>query len=219
MSQNHDFFSQFGSYLAQRQRGFVGHRMKTAVLVPLLKIEDEWCVLFEERAHTLRRQAGEICFPGGHSDQSDNTEEETALRETCEELGLTRTDIQCLGALDIYATFSDLLVYPFVGILSDYKKITPNSAEVESIFTVPLQYLLHYPLQRYEISFLPKFQADFPFHLIRGGEQYRWRIGTNPQWFYQYENRVIWGLTARILTHFLEVVKTFKKIDVKQFGG
>ena len=64
-----------------------------AVLLPLVKKEDGIHILFEERALTLKRQPGDICFPGGKVDVDDANEEYTAIRETIEELGLKREDI------------------------------------------------------------------------------------------------------------------------------
>ncbi|NEU34154.1 CoA pyrophosphatase, partial [bacterium LRH843] len=60
--------------------------LQFAVLVPLVQKQDELHVLFEVRAHHLRRQPGEICFPGGKIEPNDSTPQDAAVRETTEEL-------------------------------------------------------------------------------------------------------------------------------------
>ena len=65
-----------------------------AVLLPLVRTPEGISVLFEERAHTLRSQPGEVCFPGGKYECEDNSFRNTAVRETCEELGLKPEDYQ-----------------------------------------------------------------------------------------------------------------------------
>ena len=70
------------SVLKDRPRKLLGEEgwTKTAVLVPLVKQAGHWTILFEERAHTLKRQPGEISFPGGHCDPGDPDEQSTAIR-------------------------------------------------------------------------------------------------------------------------------------------
>lgn len=194
--------------LHQRKRGLIGKHQKTAVLVPLVLLADgNTGVLFEERAHTMRRQPGEISFPGGYFEESDALEEETAIRETSEELGIDRNDIEVLGALDVFAASTSLLVYPYVGWVSSYPRLNPNPDEVERVFTVELHRLLHFVPQVYRVPLRPHPPSDFPYHLIPNGRNYAWRSSQTEQWFYELDNRVIWGLTARILTHFLELLR------------
>ena len=62
----------------------------SAVLIPFVTINNELSLLFEKRAANIR-QGGEICFPGGEFDASeDDSFEQTAIRETEEETGITR---------------------------------------------------------------------------------------------------------------------------------
>ncbi len=78
--------------LRNRRASVLGHEqsLKTAVLLPLVEWDGKTCVLFEKRSHTLQHQPGEICFPGGTKDPGDLQAVDTAVRETCEELGLHR---------------------------------------------------------------------------------------------------------------------------------
>ena len=76
--------------LAGRQPEILGHEKlpKYAVLLPLIEVENETHILFEVRSLSLRRQPGEICFPGGKIDPEDSDQRKCAIRETTEELGI-----------------------------------------------------------------------------------------------------------------------------------
>ena len=83
-----------------------------AVLVPLVEGEDgSLSVLYEVRAGTLRRQPGEVCFPGGKI-EGDETPEQCALRETWEELAIPAEEIQLLGPLDFLFHRAGFIMYP-----------------------------------------------------------------------------------------------------------
>lgn len=195
--------------LRGRSRRIMGEdqHVKAAVLLPLVQNENgEWAVLFEKRAKTMRRQAGEMCFPGGHCDASDLDEQETAIRETSEELGIPQSHIDCIASLDVLVTWSRLLVYPFVGRISRVKEIRPNPAEVDEIFTVELQRLLTATPQVHAVQLKPNPPEDFPYHLLPNGRDYVWRDAQVNQVFYEFDGRIIWGMTARILTHFLTLL-------------
>jgi coenzyme A diphosphatase NUDT7 len=197
--------------LSEHERGLLGEKRyrKNAVLVPLIKTsENRLAVVFTKRASTLRRQPGEISFPGGHREETDETEWSTALRETSEELQLPADSIQYMGALDVLVMPSRMIVYPFVGLLARPELIQPNPQEVDEIFTVELDRLLSIQPACYEVTIKMEPEPDFPFHLIPHGENYAWGTGKVPQLFYEVDGRIIWGLTARILSHFLTVVGT-----------
>ena len=140
---------------------------EAAVLLPLVQTEQGIAVLFEERAHSLRRQPGEICFPGGKVECSDaNNFAVTAVRETCEELGLSPEDITLCGELDSLVTHMGPIIHPFVGMLKDISKISFNPSEVECVFTVPLQELLSMTPRRCSMELADHPGEDFPFDLV-----------------------------------------------------
>ena len=64
--------------------------VEAAVLVPIYGWPERPGLVFTERRADLRRHAGEISFPGGRHDESDESLLATALRETEEEVGLPR---------------------------------------------------------------------------------------------------------------------------------
>ena len=83
-----------------------------------------------------------------------------------------------------------------------------NKDEVEEVFTVPLSYLMNAKPEKYRVDFEVRPESDFPYELIQGGKDYDWRPRKLDEYFYFYEDRVIWGLTAKILTHFLSLIHT-----------
>lgn len=195
--------------LHKRSPKILDHRrhFKTAVLLPLIKQDDEYVVLFEKRSMNLSNQPGEICFPGGMCEPEDGSARNTAVRETCEELGLYPEDFEVLADLDIMVSPFGILIIPFLGIINNPEAIDPNPDEVEKVFCVPLSYLLEHEPLRHQMSLSVTFPDDFPLELIPQGKNYPFRQGILPQYFYIWEGEVIWGLTARILHHFIEMIK------------
>ncbi|WP_270182521.1 NUDIX hydrolase [Alkalihalobacillus sp. CinArs1] len=179
---------------------------KFAVLLPLIEVKDELHVLFEVRAHTLRRQPGEVCFPGGKVDRTDDSPLKAATRETCEELGVSENDLQVIGELDYLVSSFQSIVYPFLGVINKDTTLSHNPEEVEEVFTVPLSYFISNPPERHDIKIHVKPDESFPFHLIPNGEEYNWSSSVLPEFFYYYKDYVIWGMTARILYHFVQLI-------------
>lgn len=174
-----------------------------AVLVPIVMTEQGPALLFEMRALTLNRQPGEICFPGGKYDCADKDFMVTAVRETCEELGVSADDIEILGELDCLVTHMGPIIHPFVGVLNGYEKIKFNPDEVQEVFTVPVRCLLEQEPKKASMQLADRPAEDFPYDLVPGKKS-SWRMHKEYNiYFYQYKHYVIWGLTARMLYAFL----------------
>ncbi|WP_085993913.1 NUDIX hydrolase [Oceanobacillus senegalensis] len=180
---------------------------KSAVLLPLVEIENKTHVLFEVRSIKLRTQPGDICFPGGRIDNEDKTPKHCAIRETSEELGIGETDIENVIPLDYVATDMGRMIYPYVGYIKHPEAIVPNEDEVGEVFTIPLDYLIQTVPEVYKVHFKVVPEDNFPFDLISGGENYEWQMRHINELFYKYEDRAVWGLTAKILNHFLTLIK------------
>ncbi len=179
----------------------------SAVLIPLLEKNGEIHILFEVRSMTLRSQPGDICFPGGRIDATDATPKHCAIRETCEELGVNDQHIKDIAPLDYIVSDMGRIIYPYVGRLIDANQININKEEVEEVFTVPLSFFLNNKPDVYKVYLKAEPEENFPFDLIVGGKNYNWSTPHINELFYQYEGKVIWGLTAKILTHFISVIK------------
>jgi len=180
---------------------------KYAVLLPLIELEEETHILFEVRSMNLRTQPGDICFPGGKVDQGDKNTAYTAIRETSEELRISDTDVYDVFPLDYMVSDFGRIIYPYIGRLKDIKKVTPNKDEVAEIFTVPLSFFLNTKPKKYKVNYEILPEDNFPYDLIMGGENYDWRTHQLEELFYEYNGKVIWGLTAKILTHFVSLIK------------
>ncbi|MDR4887167.1 CoA pyrophosphatase [Fredinandcohnia sp. QZ13] len=189
----------------------LGEFKRFSILLPLIKKENEVHILFEVRSSQLRRQPGEICFPGGKMDSTDKDERHTAIRETMEELGIKESSITDVSPLDYFVSPFGTIIYPFVGVITNPDEIRPNPAEVGEVFTVPLSFFQANPPQIFKVKFHVEPEENFPFNDIIGGENYKWQVRGMDECFYYYEDRVIWGLTAGILKHFLEVVEKSPK--------
>ncbi|OEC03595.1 nucleoside diphosphate hydrolase [Lysinibacillus sphaericus] len=204
------FLDKLKHQLQQNQSLFIGEEtaFRSAVLIPLVQVDDKWHILFEVRSLTMRKQPGDISFPGGRIDATDASPLAAALRETHEELGIDPTTIQVVGPLSPYVASSSFVTYPFVAII-DTNQIIPeyNKDEVEKVLTVPIDWLLNYEPYMHLVSVEPMPSIDFPYDKIVNGAQYKWRTRSMEEWFFDYEQYTIWGLTARILKHFIELMK------------
>ena len=196
--------------LGQTPFTFMGEEtaFRSAVLLPLIRLGDEWHVLFEIRSAKLHKQPGDISFPGGRIDPEDPSPLAAAVRETAEELQLACDRIRVLGALPPYVPSASFVIYPFVGVV-DYDPTSRsfNRDEVADVFTIPVRWLLAYEPYVHVVPMKPTPGEDFPYDKIVNGREYQWRSRNTQQWFYDYENHTIWGLTARILKHFTDLLR------------
>lgn len=175
-----------------------------AVAVPLVEVDGEDHVLFTVRSQTLRRQPGEISFPGGHCESTDKTGADAAIRECSEELGIDTSQIEVLGPLDCLVSAIGVKLHA-VAIRLHTSEFNPNPDEVGEIFTVPLSYLLEMEPTVGHLDIGTKPLRDFPFHLLEG-YQIDWKIRQNYSvYFYPYKQYTIWGLTGRVLKNFLDL--------------
>ncbi|KZN94840.1 MAG: CoA pyrophosphatase [Bacillaceae bacterium] len=182
--------------------------VKFAVLLPFMRINDEVHLLFEVRAKKLKRQPGEICFPGGKVEPTDHDAKHTAIRETSEELGISADMIQHVYPLDYVMTAYGTVVYPFVGMIDPDASLEPNKDEVGEVFTVPFQFFLETKPEIYEVHFRAEPEENFPYESIIGGKKYKWNSPKIEEHFYYYKDKVIWGLTARMIYYFIDMLKS-----------
>src|SRR5690606_20430146 len=87
-----------------------------AVLLPLIFFQNEWHILFTRRTDKVESHKGQVSFPGGASDNGETTPEQTALRETQEEIGVHPNDVKIIGRLSKMITISKYRVSPIVGV-------------------------------------------------------------------------------------------------------
>lgn len=113
-----------------------------AVLFPIVLRQDGPTVLLTQRTAHLRDHAGQISFPGGRVEASDQSTLHTALRETEEEIGLAREHIEPIGYLPEYRTSTGFRVTPVVALVRPPFDLKIDPFEVAEVFEVPLAFLL-----------------------------------------------------------------------------
>ena len=169
------------------KREAVGKVTKAAVLIPLVLREGGLSVLLTQRTNHLRDHAGQISFPGGRMDPEDQSPNDTALRESKEEIGLDPGRVEIIGHLPQYLTVSGYSVTPVVGLVQAQAEYVLDEFEVADVFEVPLSFLL-----------------DPANHQVR-----LWQSEQGGRRFYSmpYENRFIWGATAGMLRNLYHLLK------------
>lgn len=155
-------------------------------------------LLFEVRAAGIN-QGGEICFPGGRIEAGE-TMVEAALRETAEEIGLDISKIEIIKPLK-YLNQINRNVYPILAKISeeDAKNLKLNPAEVSEVFTAPISFFKTTTPTRASYKYKPSFDADFPFEAFGITSDYRWYEPKTDVVAWNYEGRLIWGMTARLI--------------------
>ena len=152
-----------------------------AVLVPLFDQDGETHVWLVRRPTSMRSHAGQMAFPGGKSDANDESSLDTALRETEEELGIARTNVDVLGALDDTRTITGFRITPWVGWLAQGVQVSPNASEVERAVAPPLR------------AFLAPLSGMSPW---RG-----WTV----------EGDLVWGATAAIVGDLVRLIHELRE--------
>jgi 8-oxo-dGTP pyrophosphatase MutT (NUDIX family) len=163
-------------------------RRQAAVLLPLFKNATDYHLVFTKRTETVRHHKGQVSFPGGSFEPADGDLLTTALRESYEEVGIRPEHVSILGRLDDLATFStSFTISPFVGLIPYPYPFRPDPIEVAIVFDASLSILADPTVGRRYIRARDDRATieDYEFHV---------------------DGHVIWGATARIIHHFLEVM-------------
>lgn len=202
-------YNQIKDYFKNYQRYILSWSEYTlsSVLVPLVEIDGELNVVFQVRSHKLKTQPCEISFPGGKIEKDDPSPLNTALRETYEEFGLPEDKVNIVTELDVLVSPFGVIIHSFLGKISSLNDISINKDEVDSFFTVPISFLVNYTPEQHINSLIPKFDENFPFDLIPNGKDYKFRKAKYKTYFYKYEDKVIWGMTAMILENLVSHLK------------
>lgn len=185
--------------------------LRFSVLLPLMEINGELNLVYEVRSKSIR-QPGEISFPGGKIEENE-TPEDAAVRETCEELGIQESNVEIICELDYATSKSGTFVYTFLGFLNnkDVSDIKFSKDEVDELFFVPLSYFWDTEPEKYYMNYYPKADNGFPFHMVNNGKNYNWGDIRYPVYFYKYDDYIIWGLTAKITYSLIRRLKNLIK--------
>ncbi len=150
--------------------------------------ENQTCILLTERAHYNGTHSSQISFPGGKTDKTDKNLKETALRETFEEVGISKENIEIIRELtEIYIPPSNFLVTPFIGF-SKQKPLFITNNEVENIIEVLFSDVLNdknIMIKKISNSYMTN--AEVPC--------------------FQLNNYIVWGATAMMLNEIKNLLK------------
>ena len=194
--------------LKKRPVGTVDWYKFFSVTIPLIETEEGLSMVFEVRAAGLKTQPGDICFPGGRMEEGE-TALQCALRELKEETGISPSDLRVQGQFDTLHEFSGHTLYTFAVSLAPQalQKARLNQKEVAELFTVPLKFFRENTAEIYDIDVVSDV-SDFPYDKTGISPDYKWRKGKNLLPLYRYEDKIIWGITARIVKWFIEQIMT-----------
>lgn len=133
--------------------------------------------------------SGEVGFPGGRYEISDENLIRTALRETGEEIGVKADEINVLGVLtETFIAVSNFLILPVIGYIPYRPEFLPDTREVGHIFEVDLSYISDPAIIGLSEIEIPGYQILTPY--------------------YQVEGHMVWGATAKIIRELLSVLNT-----------
>jgi 8-oxo-dGTP pyrophosphatase MutT (NUDIX family) len=161
-----------------------------AVLVLFMRKKEQWHILYTQRTQSVRDHKGQVSFPGGVWEDQDLCLKETALRETFEEIGIKKEDIQIIGSLSPIKTISNYTITPFVGLISSELHFHLEKAEVESVFSIPIIWLAD-ESNREEREFIDKSS----------------NVHRNVVFYKEYNGHILWGITAMLTIKLLELIK------------
>lgn len=160
-----------------------------AILVPLFLDQGIWKLLYIRRSNIGEFHRGEVAFPGGGKEITDQNMADTALRETREELGILPENIHILGEMEPIETVSKYFVTPIVAFLTLPANIKPDPIEVDRVFSIPLNWLMdntNWQLSTFEIAGRGKVSAIV---------------------YNIFDNEKLWGFTARVTLNLIDLIK------------
>jgi 8-oxo-dGTP pyrophosphatase MutT (NUDIX family) len=167
---------------------------KAAVLVPFVKQDDEWHLLFIKRSeHENDRHSGQVAFAGGRHEESDDSLEMTALREAHEEVGIEPEHVTVLGELNHHYSVSNYEITPIVATVPWPYDLTLQESEVAATFTIPLSWLANEDNYKLE-----KRQFD--------------GVEIPVVYFKKYNNYLLWGATARMTLSLLTLLNVSETV-------
>ncbi|MGD2294291.1 MAG: CoA pyrophosphatase [Candidatus Aminicenantes bacterium] len=161
--------------------------VKAGVLVLMYPVKDQLHLVLTRRTEKVDHHQAQISFPGGQQEKGE-TLEQTALRETREELGIEPATVYIFGRLTpLYIPPTNYCIYPVVAKVDERPRFRPSSLEVADVLEIPLSHLIDPDTVRKEIWTIRGLEVEVPF--------------------YSFEGHKIWGATAMVLAEFLDLLR------------
>lgn len=166
---------------------------KSAVLIILFPSDKAINILLIQRPVYDGVHSGQVAFPGGKFEKNDRNLQETALRETYEEIGVEANEIQVIGKLtDLYIPPSNFLVSPYIGFAKKQPDFLINTYEVQRIIAVDLFSLNDASIRTEKV--------------ITQSSGYKIKAPC-----YEIEELTIWGATAMMISELNVVVEEVRE--------
>lgn len=160
---------------------------KAGVVILLYKQLEEVYVIFIKRAEYDGVHSGQISFPGGMHEPGDDSLLTTAIRETEEEIGISRNDITTIGTLTcLHVPVSNVYIMPVVAILTGQPAFHPDANEVAFVIEARISDIINPTNRKRKMIRIGDFEIEAPYFDVSGQH--------------------IWGATAMMLSEFLEVL-------------
>ena len=179
---------------------------RAAVLFSIMPYDNRpYDLILIHRTNRGLKHRGEISFPGGKLEIQDVSLKDTALRETHEEIGVPRGNVEIIGCLHDFPTMTKYIIRPFIGIIKEESKLIREEREVQRILKVPIDFFIN------KTNFKEKaFQID--------GDRF-------PVFYFNYKEKTInevftiWGATAHMIVSFIEMVYAFpmSELGIQRF--
>jgi len=172
-----------------RQKVDLEEARKAAVLILLYPDTSIMTVLIQRQDYD-GIHSNQISFPGGQYEETDESLQHTAVRETCEEIGVRQEDIKIIGNLTkLYIPPSNFYVLPVIGYINNRPAFKPDIQEVKKVITVPIDQLSNDDmLQERSIQTSYQKRIDVPCFMLDG--------------------HIVWGATAMIISELIALLKS-----------
>jgi 8-oxo-dGTP pyrophosphatase MutT (NUDIX family) len=163
------------------------HAAVMAVFYPGVQKETRFVLILRKSYKGVH--SNQVGFPGGRVEEEDLNLMHTALRETEEEVGIPRQEVEVVRELSrLYIPPSNFWVYPFMGVLKRTPVLVPQEEEVESVLEIELKdFLCDSCLTTQTLSTSYAKNIEVPAFLLSG--------------------HVVWGATAMMLSEMKDILK------------
>lgn len=161
---------------------------KSAVLILFYPHENNINIPLILRPNYDGMHGGQVAFPGGRTEKSDENLIRTALREAQEEIGIRTSDVQIIGELtQLYIPPSNFMVQPVVGYMESKPSFYPDPREVDLVFEISLDEITNPSIISEEILNVRGVEVQAPIYSIQGHK--------------------VWGATAMMIAELLMIIE------------
>jgi len=189
------------------------YQMYSSVILPVIEMDGEDHILFQLRGSRLKHQPGEVSFPGGRVELGEESET-AAVREFCEELEASESQLEIISKIFDYATPTRGFIHCYLARVDKNLDLSISNDEVEELFTVPISFFKENQPRIFKNAsvILPDKKLEDSGLLERlniprkDDMTYSWPTLYYDIPFYEYKEYIIWGITANIVKNFIDLL-------------